>query len=117
MDLSVESMREHAAQLAAGLKRLGEWLSWLAEDQLVQALAVFRSEMRRAALALVCALTGAFFACAACAMAVFTLVLALWEHHRILAAALAAALCALLALGSVLGLRRATRSPVRDHGF
>jgi hypothetical protein len=113
--LSVDSMRERAAQLVAGLRRAREWLGVLAEEQLMQALALFRSEMRRAALTLVCALMAAFFGCAACSLAILSLFLALWEHHRILAGALATALCALLALGSVLVLKEFTRSPLGER--
>lgn len=112
MAISVESIREHTAELAAILSRLGERLGSLAEDQAAQALSLFRSEMRRAALAIAFALTTAFFACAAGAMAIFSILLALWMSHRVLGGALAASLCLLLAIGSALGVRRMTR-PVR----
>lgn len=112
MAISVESIRERTAELAALLARLGERLGSVAEDQAAQALTLFRSEARRAALALAFALTTAFFFCTAGAMAIFSMFLALWVSHRVLAAALAASACLLLAIGSALGLQRMTR-PVR----
>ena len=117
MSLSVESVREASAELAAGLVHMRDWLASLAEERAAYVLTTFRSEVRRAVLAIALALTSAFFACAAGMLAVFSLLAALWEGHRVLAGLIATACCALIAVAAVLGLRSATRPVLRDRGF
>jgi hypothetical protein len=89
--------------------RLRDILGTFVESRTAEVRAAWRQELRRMAVARVAALTTAFFICATTAFASFSILLAFWDTHRVLVAALISVGFAVLALVSTVMLRNATR--------
>lgn len=98
------------AGLFGALGRLLDTARNFAGERMEQLGSAWRAEVRRLAMALALGLMSAFFVCAAAALAMFAVLLAFWDTHRVLAAALVGACFAGLALIAVLMLRNCTRS-------
>jgi uncharacterized membrane protein YqjE len=79
-------------------------------DERAEALtAMWRAELRRAAVVRACSLMLSFFVVAAVGFAVFAVILAYWETHRVLAAAGVSIVLAVCAVASGLTLHRHTQ--------
>jgi hypothetical protein len=97
-----------AMRLIATLLRASGSFSHFVGDRAASIRAAWKQELRRTASALIYALVAAFFICSAAAWGAVALMMAFWETHRVLVAALLAGAFALLALIVLLLLRRDT---------
>jgi len=111
MSGTIDELRERAGELLATIGTLRGSIASILSAQAAQLTALYRLEVRRTVTAAAFALAASFFICAAAVLAVLAIVLALWDTHRVLAAALSAAGLALLAFISFLLMRSCTRAP------
>jgi uncharacterized membrane protein YqjE len=106
---AIQQLRETLALIGGVCTALGKPFVSALELQGTRLVNAYRAELQRTALALALGIAVALFACAAVAMTMFSLILSLWNEHRVLGVALSAAVFALFALLAILWLHATTR--------
>ncbi|HUK03058.1 MAG TPA: hypothetical protein VLW26_12340 [Steroidobacteraceae bacterium] len=108
-----KDLRETLASIASTCSNLSEPLASAIAAQGVRLVAAYRAEVHRTVAALALGLATVFFTCMAVALAMFCILLTLWDTHRVLGAVIAAILCALLALVAALWMHTLRRAHLR----
>ena len=111
----LEGLREHAAELVTALTDLRSSLLMAVEGEAAHIVGLYRLEVRRTVTAVTLGVTAGFCACGAVALVVFSIMLAFWDTHRVLAAVLSAVCLSLLTALCGLIVRGCTSSAAR-HG-
>lgn len=107
---AIGELREGLTLIGAACAALGKPLVSTLELQAARLVSAYRREVQRTAVALALGIAIALFSCAAVAMTMFSLILSLWNGHRVLGVCLSAAVFALFALLAALWLHATTRS-------
>jgi len=108
-----KDLRETLASIASTCSNLSEPLASAIAAQGVRLVAAYRAEVHRTVAALALGLATVFFACMAVGLAMFSILLTLWDTHRLLGVVITAVLCALLALVTALWMHALKRAHQR----
>lgn len=106
---TIQELREVLALIGSACVSLGKPLASAIETRAARAVSAYRAEVQRTALAVALAIAIALLGCGAVAMALFSLILSLWDAHRVLGVGLAAAVLALFTLLGLVWLQSTTR--------
>lgn len=100
------SEEQPEAGLFASLRRMAATLVALAQTRLELASVELEEQLEYASTLLLWSIASIMFGALTVLLLAFTIVIAFWDDHRLLAASLVTAILALLAVASYLGMRR-----------